>query len=112
MRMHDKLRLINTITNKPLNLSKEENEALNKLRKLRNHIIHFNPPMFAVVLEDVAYFLNLVPKIGTIIWKIREAIDHPLNTGLIKLILLPKVLINRKHVFKNRSAISKDIGAI
>jgi len=90
-RMSDKLRWIGLIAGRPLDDAFAEVGALNLIRKLRNHVQHFDPPCFAFTMEEVATWLNQAPKIGCLAWKIRDRLKSPLNTTLVELVVAPEV---------------------
>lgn len=90
-KLKDKLSWVGHITGRPLDDAREEIAALDIFRELRNHTQHFDPPCFCCTLEDVAIWLNKIPLIGRLIWKIRDRIGSPLSVPLIEMLLLPSI---------------------
>jgi hypothetical protein len=90
-RLKDKFKWIGKITGRPLDNAQKEIKSFIILKNLRNHLTHFDPPCFAYTIEDVAYWLNLVPDVGRLIWRIREKLRVQLNSSIIAIILLPPV---------------------
>ena len=90
-RLKDKLAWIKTITGKPLDNAAQEVAAFDKLKHVRNHLNHFDPPCFAYHVDDLVGWLNLVPDIGRLLWKIRDKLDTQLSRGLVEIITLPMV---------------------
>lgn len=85
-RMEDKLRWVEAITTRPLNAA-EPRAAFTELRELRNHLNHFDPPCLAYSVEDAAGWLNLVPRVGELLWEIRKCMGEPLARDLVRWIL-------------------------
>lgn len=88
-RLKDKLAWVGKITGRPLDNAATEVAALDKLKHVRNHLNHFDPPCFAYHVEDVVAWLNLVPDIGRLLWKIREKLDTQLSRGIVEIVTLP-----------------------
>lgn len=61
------------------------------LKDVRNHINHFDPPIFACTAEDVANWLNVTKHIGSFIWKIRRLLRLPPSRDICSLLYLPQV---------------------
>ena len=85
IRISDKFHWVGLITGKPLNDARDEIDSFNVLRGIRNHFNHFDPPCVAISIDDAADWLNRVPKIGYLIWKIREKLDAQLTPELIEI---------------------------
>jgi hypothetical protein len=98
IRLMDKFKWIGEITGSPLENAHDELRQFEILKNLRNHLSHFDPPCFAYTLRDVASWLNLIPDLGRLLWKIRKKIGVQLTPPLVKMILLPKVEIHEKYV--------------
>ena len=109
-RMMDKVQWVHAITGQHLPNIAEELEALGTLKHVRNHLNHFDPPVFAYTTEDVTGWLNMAPKIGSLIRKIRSVSRGELSKSLIELLLLPKVLFVPSDPGKRRVPQAKDIG--
>jgi hypothetical protein len=89
-RLKDKLAWIGQITGRPLDNAAEELKAFHRLRAVRNHFNHFDPPCVAYTVEDVVGWLNDVPVVGRLAWKIRERANAQLSTHLVEVIALPR----------------------
>lgn len=89
-RLKEKLGWINKITRRPLDNAGVELEAFHRLRVVRNHFNHFDPPCVAYTVEDIVAWLNDIPAIGRLAWKIREKADTQLSAHLIEIIALPR----------------------
>lgn len=91
VRLSDKLSWIGQITKRPLDNAEKELQSFKILKEVRNHLNHFDPPCFAYTMEDIVSWLNLVPDVGRLMWKIREKLDTQISTQLIAVILLTRV---------------------
>jgi hypothetical protein len=98
IRLMDKFKWIGKITGSPLDDAHDELRQFGILKSIRNHLSHFDPPCFAYTLLDVASWLNLIPALGRLLWKIRKKLGVQLTPPLVKMVLLPKVEIHEKHV--------------
>lgn len=96
-KFEDKLHWIGQITGKPLDDAKDEMESFNVVKNIRNHLNHFDPPLFAYTIEDVASWLSLVNDIGMLLFKIRSKMDICINDQIVELMLLPKVNFVPNH---------------
>jgi hypothetical protein len=96
-RIADKLKWIYPITGKPLDDVAEEIAAFNKIKKVRNHLTHFDPPCFALTIDDVVTLLNMFPLYGRFLWKIRNKIGVNITSDIISILLLPTVVVVPKH---------------
>ena len=72
-------------------------ESFNVVKNIRNHLNHFDPPLFAYTIEDVASWLSLVNDIGMLLFKIRSKMDICINDQIVELMLLPKVNFVPNH---------------
>ncbi|MCP4607022.1 MAG: hypothetical protein GY847_42000 [Proteobacteria bacterium] len=90
-RLTDKINWIHQITGKKLDNIASELQAFKSLKRVRNHLSHFDPPVFACSIEDVASWLNKAADIGRLIRTIRRSVRGQLSPKLIELILLPDV---------------------
>lgn len=88
VRIADKLAWVGKITGAPLNPGRELAD-FHLLRKLRNHLQHFDPPCFCCTMEEAVRWVNAVQGVGRLNWRIREAVGSPLCPELIRLLLLP-----------------------
>jgi len=94
MRLMDKFRWIHRITGKTLNNADQELRALKRIKAVRNHFNHFDPPVVAWTIEDVIGWLKDVQRVGVLLWRIRQALQVGVPTGVVQLVLLPKVRLN------------------
>ncbi len=90
-RLLDKFRWINKITGRPLSDAQNEVKSFVVLKDLRNHLSHFDPPCLAYTVEDAVSWLNRVPDVGRLLWKIRAKLNAQLNESLVAVILLVPV---------------------
>ncbi len=102
-RLSDKLKWVGMICGAPLDNITAEAPALKTIRELRNHLSHFDPPCVCITIEDVANWLNLIPAIATIVWKIRERLGEQINSHLVELLLLPKVEFQPRNSYPRLS---------
>jgi hypothetical protein len=109
-RISDKLKWIQVITGKQLDNVSEEMAAFNNIKKLRNHLTHFDPPCFALTIDDVAEFLNQYRLYGRFLWKIRNKIDLNITSEIISLLLLPTVVVVPKYIDLPRHKQADDMG--
>lgn len=109
-RLLDKLKWITHICGNPLDNAEEEIFQFKKLKDLRNHLHHFDPPCFAYTIEDLAEWLNIVPSVGRLLWKIRKRLKVQLSDSLIKIIMLPEVEINPLQAELPRPAQTPETG--
>ncbi len=110
MRITDKFHWVGQITERPLDNAKSEIDSFNILRGIRNHLNHFEPACFAATAEDVMDWLNRVPKIGYLLWKIREKLEAQLTPELIEIMLLPEVAFYQKDATRLRLSQPEDSG--
>jgi hypothetical protein len=90
-RLKDKLCWVGQITGKPLDDCKAEIEQFVRLKDVRNHIAHFDPPALAFTIEDVAGWLNASFGVAKLLWAIRMRIAQPLSLPLIALLLAREI---------------------
>lgn len=100
-RIIDKLKWVRQISSSNLNIEKEM-LGLDNLRKIRNHFNHFDPPSFAITIEEACLWLNQVIDIGYILFKIRKAINAPCSTLLINFLLQKEVKFVSESHFSDR----------
>ncbi len=109
-RFLDKIKWVNKITGKALDNVEKELNALKRLKYVRNHLNHFDPPVFACTIEDVAGWLNCTEEIAQLLWKIRTRSSAGLNPSLIRLLLAPRVEYVPHDPGKKRAPQAQDIG--
>lgn len=88
VRLMNKLEWVYKITGNQLNIENER-KALEKLKEVRNHLNHFDPPAFVVTVSEVCEWLNDIFQIADIVIKIRRCAGEPMNKELIELYLQP-----------------------
>jgi len=109
-RMSDKFKWIGRITNKPLDNAELEIKNFKKLKALRNHLNHFDPPAFAYTIEDIADWLSAVSDIGKLLIKVRMKLHVDLSDRLVEMALLPKVNFVPKDPNIHRFRQGSDVG--
>lgn len=87
-RLVDKLKWVHAITGEHLNAPGPVS-ALTRVKAVRNHLQHFDPPVFCYTLEDVVSWLNDVLDVGRLLRSIRSAVGSPLCEPLVDLLLEP-----------------------
>jgi len=83
-----------------------------KLKDIRNHLSHFDPPCVAFTMADVAGWLNLVSDVGRFIWKMRMRMEAPLSKGIVEMITLPLVKFMPQDPSDLRLPQESDVGYI
>lgn len=91
-RARSKIQWIHRITGVHMETIADELKSYDIIRRLRNHLSHWDPPCLAFTLEEVASWLNAASAIGVMLWKIRRAVHAPLCEPLISLLLAPDVV--------------------
>jgi len=84
----------------------KEMKSFESLRKLRNHLMHFDPPSLVILLEEATEWLNQVLDIGFFLIKMREAIGIDLSVQLINYILQKEIVFNPEKRFSKRLPIN------
>jgi hypothetical protein len=110
VRISEKFRWVGLITGRPLDNARDEVDSFNVLRGIRNHLNHFDPPCVVISIDDAADWLNRVPRIGDLIWKIREKLEAQLTQELVEIMLLPIVKVNPKFSNNPRAKQAEDAG--
>ncbi len=108
-RLKEKLAWVKKITGRDLDATAEL-PAFHRLRAVRNHLNHFDPPCVAYTVEDVVGWLNGVPQVGRLAWKIRERTDAQISIGLIEIVALPRVEFVPRVPKWPRLPQAKDVG--
>ena len=91
-KMIDKLAWLKHITGTPLEGIDNEMRKFLKLKHVRNHLNHFDPPVFACTTKDVADWLNMSQTVAKLIWKIHRKLSLPPSDSLIQLLFAPSVV--------------------
>lgn len=100
-RLIDKLKWVRQISGNNLNIESERN-SLDRLRELRNHFNHFDPPSLVVTLEEATDWLNQIIDIGLILFKIRKTMNLQISTPLINFLLQKEATFNPEPAFTDR----------
>lgn len=108
-RVADKLSWIGKITGNPLH-EQDLIKNFKRIKDLRNHLNHFDPPCFAYTMEDVVGWLNRIPPIGKLLWRIREKCQAQLSRGIVEIIALPKIIFIPLDPTAPRIAQPSDVG--
>lgn len=111
-RLGDKLRWVGQITGKPLSGPKYNaaRKGFDRIREVRNHLNHFDPPCFACTTEDLAGWLNCTRDVALLLWEIRRAASASLSTPMIELLLAPAVKPVPANPNAKRSPQPSDVG--
>jgi len=86
-RLKDKLRWVGQLTGHPLDDCQKEVERFIQIKSVRNHLTHFDPPILAFTIEDIADWLNATRSIAKLLVGIRLRIKQPVCAPLIRLLL-------------------------
>lgn len=108
-RIMDKLKWVRAITGRSFE-DRDGTAALRRVKTIRNHLQHFDPPVFAYTLEDVVGWLNDVSRIAQLVWRIRRALDALPSNTLITMLLCPEVEFRPARPEARRSRQAADCG--
>ena len=100
-RLTDKLKWIRQISGKEFNYEPEK-ESLMRLKEVRNHFNHFDPPSLVLTLEEIEIWLNDIIKIGFLLVRLRKTIGVKISDELLNLIIQKKVKFKPQDAFKER----------
>ncbi|MCF2150670.1 hypothetical protein IQ276_030455 [Desmonostoc muscorum LEGE 12446] len=101
-RFIDKLKWIGLITGNPLDNARDELSSFHKLREIRNHMMHFDPPSLVVPLEEAAIWLNQIVDVAFLVSKIRDKIGANGSTSILNFMLQKEVIFVPKPSFTAR----------
>ncbi|MBL7940747.1 MAG: hypothetical protein JNL43_15405 [Flavobacteriales bacterium] len=101
-RLNDKLKWVYQVTGKNLDIEPERH-SLETLRKLRNHLMHFDPPSLVVTVEEATMWLNQIIDVGQVLVKIRHALGVPPSTDLLNFLLQPEAQFHPRNILAARS---------
>lgn len=90
-RLKDKLAWIGHVTGRPLENIDKEARIFTTLKEIRNHLNHFDPPVFAATIEDVAGWLNMIFGVASLLWKTRRHLLLPPDRAVIQLLFQERV---------------------
>lgn len=96
-RLLDKLKWIKKITNSGLPDISREKKSLRRLKELRNHLTHFDPPFIQLKLSEMEIILNDTLEVFKLVYKIRKTIDIEISPFLISLLLQKKVIYKENN---------------
>lgn len=108
-RVKDKIAWVGVICSRPLDDASVEIAALKRIREIRNHFSHLDPPCIAIAVEEIAEWCNLVPMIAGLAAKIRNKAGEQLNPELVEIILAPRIIFVPKNEYP-RSPLGSDSG--
>ena len=100
-RLLDKLKWIRQITGKEFNCEPER-QSLMRLKEVRNHFNHFDPPSLVITLEEVEIWLNDIITIGFLLVRLRKSIGVNISDELVNLIIQKRVIFTPQEAFKER----------
>ncbi|NID09395.1 hypothetical protein [Fibrivirga algicola] len=100
-RLTDKLKWIYQISGKHLGIESYKNSLL-FVKELRNHLNHFDPPVFCIAIEEIADVLNYIVDIGMIHIEIRKVLNLKISSTLINFILQPQIVFVPEKMFSHR----------
>ena len=100
-RFEDKLGWIFKITGNHLN-AEPYMPSFTKLRELRNHFMHFDPPSLVVTIEEATIWINYVIDVGYLLIKMREAMGVEVSISLLNFILQKEAIFNPEQHFRKR----------
>jgi len=108
VRLIDKLKWVKIITGNDLNIEKEK-LSLNKLKEIRNHLNHFDPPSFVATINEISDWLNEIFKVVKIVMTIRFCARETINNDLIELYLQPDIYF-KPYASRSSEINNKDFG--
>lgn len=100
-RLVDKLNWIRQISGKEFNYEPER-ESLMRLKEVRNHFNHFDPPSLVITLEEVEIWLNDIIIIGFLLVRLRKTIGAIISDELLNLIIQKRVIFKPQEAYKER----------
>jgi len=106
-RFHDKLKWIHQLSGKNID-AENYLPHFDKLRELRNHLMHFDPPSLIITIEEASIWMNYIIDTGYLLIKIRKAIGVSISTELVNFILQKEVVFSPEEAFKKRLPIDDD----
>ena len=101
-RFKDKLKWVHQISGNPLDNARDELISFNNLRRIRNHMMHFDPPSFVVTLEEIEIWLNQIIDVAFLLAKIRDKIGITSSESLATMMLQKDVLFIPEKYFAQR----------
>lgn len=101
-RMIDKFKWIGKITGNSLDNARDEKESFNNLKKIRNHLMHFDPPSLVLPLEEVTMWMNQTIDVAFLLKKMREKMNVSSSTAMTNFLLQKDILFIPKSNCQNR----------
>lgn len=101
VRVGDKLGWIFKITGKHIDATKDL-EAFHRIRVVRNHLQHFDPPCFCFTMEDAVGWLNDVLGVARVARGIRRALGSSLSAPFVELLLARPVRFSPEDPARSR----------
>lgn len=89
--IEDKLHWVYLLSGNRLE-ARDEIAAFSKMKAVRNHLTHFDPPCLVVTIDDVAEWLSAVTPLAWLLIKIRKCFGVPISGPLIQMAMAPKVI--------------------
>lgn len=90
-RIKDKLAWVGQISGKPLDMAGHPVRQFLRIKDVRNHVAHFDPPVLAFTIEDAASWLNASTDIAMMLAEIRRNLGEPLCVPLVALMVAKDV---------------------
>jgi hypothetical protein len=109
-RLKDKLRWVGQLTGQPLDDCRDLVDAFVKIKDVRNHLIHFDPPILAFTIEDISQWLNATESVAQLLVAIRRRVRQPIPAPLFRLLLARPVDWYPFDAGKRRTTQSADVG--
>lgn len=109
-RLADKIRWISQITGSSENRPRDEYSGLMRIKGVRNHLQHFDPPLFAYTMEDVQGWLQDIQGVFRLLLWLRRQVKAVPPVKLIELLLLPPVTFHPKYPHRRRVTQAPDSG--
>lgn len=100
-RFEDKINWIYKITGNHL-AAELYMPSFTKLRKLRNHFMHFDPPSLIVTMEEASIWINYVIDVGFLLIRMRDAMGVESSLSLLNFVLQKDVIFNPEEHFSKR----------
>jgi hypothetical protein len=100
-RLVDKLKWVHQITGKNLDYESER-DSLRRLKDVRNHFNHFDPPSLVITLEETETWLNDVIVLGFLLIRIRKTINVTISDDLANLVIQKKAKFVPQAAFSER----------
>jgi hypothetical protein len=100
-RFEDKLNWIYKITGNHIS-AELFMPSFTKLRELRNHFMHFDPPSLVLTIEEATIWLNHIIDTGFLLIRMRDAMDVNSSLALLNFVLQRDAVFNPEPHFAKR----------